>query len=190
MLYAIFQSYALLTLNYLCACINGNTACKHTVAPESNKKRIQIIENIRMFNMTRMMQSMVWLLECYRFNALLILLTLILHERFSTVFGITVNPLDSLLPSSTSDSGEFFGLSDKPHEFASEVYDLNNIDYSQIGNGFNKFTGSQEVVSIAVILRNLVSFARNRFNQIDNPLSMIIHFSDFLNKKHFFRYQF
>lgn len=38
MLYAIFQSYALLTLNYLCACINGYTACKHTVAPESKKK--------------------------------------------------------------------------------------------------------------------------------------------------------
>lgn len=94
--------------------------------------------------MTRMMQSMVQLLELHRFNALLILLTLILPERFSVVFGITVNPLDSILPSSDVEPEEFIGPSDKPHEFASEVYDLNNIDYhSQLGNGFNKFIGSQ-----------------------------------------------
>lgn len=94
-----------------------------------------------------MMQSMVWLWECHRFNALLILLTLILHERFSIVFGITVNPIDSLLPSSDTNFNEFVGLGNKPNDFGSEIYDLNNIDYGQLGNGFNKFTGSQETVS-------------------------------------------
>lgn len=92
--------------------------------------------------MTQMMQSMRrWLLECYKFNALLILLTLILHDRFSMVFGITVNPLDTLV--SSFDSNEYI---DETAD-ASEVHDLNKIDYNQFTNGYNKYGGSSEIVS-------------------------------------------
>lgn len=99
------------------------------------------------------MQSMVQRLECYKFNALLALLTLILHERFAIVFGITVNPFDSVVTSTISSLDEFIGTADKTHEFASEVYDLNNIDYSQYANDHNKFVGSPENVSVLIRLR-------------------------------------
>lgn len=97
--------------------------------------------------MTQMMQSMRWLLlECYKFNALLILLTLISHDRFSMVFGITVNPLESLVSSYGSD--EYSDTGDGPNEFDAEVHDLNNIDISQFTTGYAKFADSEETVSI------------------------------------------
>lgn len=92
--------------------------------------------------MIKMMQSIVQLLEFNRFNALIILFTLILHERFLTVCSITVNLLDPIAPSSNLEPEELIGPSEKPHEFTSEIYDFNNIDYSQLGNDFNKFTVS------------------------------------------------
>ena len=100
-----------------------------------------------------MMQSMRrgrrWLMECYKFNALLILLTLILHDRFSMVFGITVNPIDSLV-SSSFDADEYDGDDngdDQTNGFASQIHDLNKIDYNQFANGYNKYFGSSEIVS-------------------------------------------
>lgn len=103
-----------------------------------------------------MMQSMRrWLLECYKFNALLILLTLILHDRFSMVFGITVNPLDSLV--SSFDSNEYIDeTADQSNEFASEVHDLNKIDYNQFNNGYNKYGGSSEIVSNEFQINNFL----------------------------------
>lgn len=48
--------------------------------------------------------------KCYEFNALVVLLTLILCDRFSMDFAITVNPLEIMNPSSIDyinyDSGE------------------------------------------------------------------------------------
>lgn len=38
--------------------------------------------------------------KCYEFNALVVLLTLILCDRFSMDFAITVNPLGTINPSS------------------------------------------------------------------------------------------
>lgn len=66
------------------------------------------------------------------------------------VFGITVNPLDSLVSSFDSDEyggsgGEAAG--DRSAEFASEVHDLNKIDYNQFTSGYNKYAGSSEIVS-------------------------------------------
>lgn len=100
--------------------------------------------------MTQMMQSMRWLLlECYKFNALLILLTLISHDRFSMVFGITVNPLESLVSSASSyGSDEYSDTGDGPNEFDAEVHDLNNIDISQFTAGYTKIADSEETVSI------------------------------------------
>lgn len=93
--------------------------------------------------MTHMMQSMRrCLLECCKLNALPILLTLILYDRFPMIFGITVDPLDSIITSSSIDSDD-----DRSSEFASEIHDLNQIDYNQFINGYNKYFGSQEIVS-------------------------------------------
>lgn len=51
--------------------------------------------------MIEMLQSMQWLQQkCYKFNALVILLTLILCDRFSMDFAITVNPIQTISPSS------------------------------------------------------------------------------------------
>lgn len=68
------------------------------------------------------------------------------------VFGITVNPLDSVV-SSSFDSNEYsVGTGG---EFASEVHDLNNIDINQFGNGFNKYLigSAEDHVSIAIHLK-------------------------------------
>lgn len=89
--------------------------------------------------MRRMMQSMVRQLEHYRFNALLILLTFLTHEQYFRVFGITVDPFDSLPTSTISYSEDYVG--------SSEAHDLNNIDYNQFVNGPNIFAGSSEPVS-------------------------------------------
>lgn len=83
------------------------------------------------------------LLECYKMNAFLILLTLILHDRFCMVFGITVNPLDSII---AFDADDYDDTKDNFNGFASEVHDLNNIDYKQFTNGY-KYYGSHELVS-------------------------------------------
>lgn len=83
------------------------------------------------------MQSMVRQLEYNKFNALLILLTFLTHEQYFRVFGITVDPLNSL---PTSMYSEKFADS-------SEVHDLNNIDYNQFINGPNNYAGSSESVS-------------------------------------------
>lgn len=91
--------------------------------------------------MRRMMQSMVRQLEYNKFNALLILLTFLTHEQYFRVFGITVDPLDSLPTSTISYSDEFVGSPD--------AHDLNNIDYNQFINGPNSFPGSSEPVSYA-----------------------------------------
>lgn len=99
------------------------------------------------------MQSMRWLLECYKFNALLILLTYISHDRFSMVFGITVNPLESLAPSAYG-SDEYADTGDGSNEFDTEVHDLNHIDISQFANGYSKFVDSQETVSISSMNNN------------------------------------
>lgn len=115
----------------------------------SNREKTRV-ENLCVYKMTQMMQSMRWLLlECYKFNALLILLTLISHDRFSMVFGITVNPLESLVSSSSSyGSDEYSDTGDGPNEFDAEVHDLNNIDISQFTTGYAKFADSEETVSI------------------------------------------
>lgn len=48
--------------------------------------------------------------KCYEFNAFVVLLTLILCDRFSMDFAITVNPLETMNPSSIGyinyDNGE------------------------------------------------------------------------------------
>lgn len=99
--------------------------------------------------MTHMMQSMRWLWsECYKFNALLILLTLISYDRFSMVFGITVSPIESLI-ASTYNSDEYADTGDGPNEFDSDVHDVNNIEISHFANGYTKYADSQEIVSIS-----------------------------------------
>lgn len=104
------------------------------------------VENLCVYKMTHMMQSMRWLLlECYKFNALLILLTLISHDRFSMVFGITVNPLETLVASSYG-SDEYADTGDASNDFDSDIRDLNNIDISQFA--FTKYVDSSETVSI------------------------------------------
>lgn len=87
------------------------------------------------------MQSMVRQLEYYRLNALLILFIFLAHEEYFSVFGITVNPLDSLHTASTE---EFVG--------SAEFHEFNNIDYSEFigdngGGGPTDFTKSSEAVS-------------------------------------------
>lgn len=84
-----------------------------------------------LYTMRRMMQSIVWQLE---FNALLILLTFLTHEQqYFSVFGITVNPLDSIPTTAEEFDGD------------SEVH--NNIDYDEYLNDPNDYLTSSEVVS-------------------------------------------
>lgn len=90
--------------------------------------------------MRRMMQSMVRQFEYHKLNALLILLTFLTHEQYHRVFGITVDPFESL-PTSTVSS-----YSEKLVD-SSEVNDLNNIDYNQFISGPNSYAGSSEAVS-------------------------------------------
>lgn len=48
-----------------------------------------------------MLQLLVWLQQnCYKFNALVVLLTLILFDRFSIDFAITVKPIETIKSSS------------------------------------------------------------------------------------------
>lgn len=64
------------------------------------------------------------------------------------VFGITVNPTDSLV-SSSFDADEYDGDDngdDQTNGFAFGN-DLNQIDYNQFANGYNKYFGSSEIVS-------------------------------------------
>lgn len=86
------------------------------------------------------MQSMVRQFEYHKFNALLILLTFLTHEQYHRVFGITVDPLDSLPTSTIPSYSEKFVDS-------SEVHDLNNIDYNQFISGPNSYAGPSEPVS-------------------------------------------
>lgn len=66
------------------------------------------------------------------------------------VIGITVNPLDSII---AVDADDYDDTKDNFNEFASEVHDLNNIDYKQFTNGY-KYYGSREVVSVHSIKPN------------------------------------
>lgn len=59
------------------------------------------------------------------------------------VFGITINPFDTLV-ASVEDYAE---SNNKPSDFGSEIHDFNNIDYKQFANGYDKYDGSQEFVS-------------------------------------------
>lgn len=95
------------------------------------------------------MQSMVWQSEYYKFNALLILLAFLTHEQYYRVFGITVDPFDSLPTSTVAYSDEFVG--------SPETNDLNNIDYNQFIVGPNNFAGSPESVSNATEIKLMQS---------------------------------
>lgn len=106
------------------------------------------------------MQSMVRQLEYYKFNALLILLTTFLtHEQYFRVFGITVNPHDSLSTSTVSYSDGFVGNAAAHH--------INNYDYNiEFINGPNKFTGSAEAVSISEQVESVLS--THKYTYIEN----------------------
>ncbi|XP_055298520.1 group 3 secretory phospholipase A2-like isoform X2 [Sitodiplosis mosellana] len=141
--------------------------------------------------MTQMMQSMRrrrWLLECYKFNALLILLTLILHDRFSMVFGITVNPLDSLVASFDFDEYGGSDDGDRSNEFASEVHDSNKID--QFPSGYNNFAGSSEIsgtggayvfgpASSAIVKQPISENQSDTFSEFLKMFSIPLHHSVF-----------
>ncbi|XP_031628526.1 uncharacterized protein LOC116344217 [Contarinia nasturtii] len=138
---------------------------------ELNKTKTRVENNLFFLNkMTHVMQSMrCCLFECYKFNALLILLTLVLHERITVVFGITVNPLDSIISSSstTFDSDEY-----RPSEFASEVHDLNKIDYSQFTSGYNKYVGSHEITDTGpYVFESTVGGVNQHSAMVKQPIS-------------------